>query len=368
MIAMDRTQLLWNLIEGTNDMIFSVTKEGRFEYANKAFLKKLKYSGDELEKIALNDVAFPGSLNRLRGLHKEALSGKEIFDQELTFCKSDGEMVDVCGNLIPRYEGGTPVAVAGLFRDITERNRAEQEVQTSQSKIEFLLDIMTHDITNISQEILSTLELLSFDPGVRPDLKTLINESMSELERSSMIISNVKKISIIESGGKAAELRDLGDAIYRASLRARASHPEKKLKLENEIQLHTYFIKANAFLVDVFYELLSNSMKFDEKDEVVVEITASPIAHTPFLRVEVSDYGRGIPDTEKDTVFDKEIQRKDSIKGLGLGLTLVKRIVESLGGYIRVENRVQLEPDKGAKFVLLLRYSQEEQSSTKGDD
>jgi PAS domain S-box-containing protein len=364
---MDKTQILWNLIEGTNDMIFSVTKEGGFEYANKAFLRKLKYSDDELVKIALKDVAFPGSLNRLRELQKQALSGREVFDEELTFCKSDGEMIDVSGNLVPRYEGGVPVAVMGIFRDITERRKTEQEIQASQSKVEFLLDIMTHDMTNINQEILSTLELLSFDPGLRPDLKTLINESMAELERSSMIISNVKKISIVESGEKVAEERDLGDAIYRASLRSRASHPQKKLKLVNGVKLHTYFIKSNAFLVDVFYELFSNSMRFDEKDEVIVEVTASPIRHTPFLRVEVSDYGRGIPDTEKDAIFNKEIQRKDSIKGLGLGLTLVKRIVESFGGYIRVEDRVQLEPDKGAKFVLLLRYSEEEQNGATGD-
>jgi len=360
----DRTQLLWTLVEGTNELIFSVPKDGTFEYVNTSFLRKLKYSEDDYEELALTDIAFPGSLNKMRDVLKEAFSGKEVFDQELTFTSSDGKMVEVSGNLIPRYEGGLVVAVVGIFKDITDKKRIEQEVKDTRSKADFLMDIMIHDITNINQEILSTLELASFVPAIPADLKTLLHEGMDELERSSTIISNVKKLSILESQRLLVEERDLGDAIYGASIRARAAHPEKKLKLVNNVQLQSYFIKSNIFLSDVFYELFSNSMKFDERKEVVIEVSASPIKMTPFLRVEISDYGRGISDDEKENIFDKEIHRKDSIKGLGLGLTLVKRILESLGGYIRVEDRIENEHEKGAKFVLLLRYSEKQVNPT----
>ena len=366
MFTVDRTQILWTLVEGTNDIIFSVNKEGSFEYANSAFLKKLKYKDDAFEHLQLHEIGFPGSLEKLRDLHKKVLSGKSVFDQELIFLCSDGEKIEVSGNLIPRYEGNLVVASMGIFKDITDRKEIEREIEDTQAKVEFLMDIMIHDITNINQEILSALELASFVSEIPPEIKTVLNEGMNEMERSSRIISNVRKLSVLESEKLPVEDRDLSDAIFRASIRARAAHPMKKLKLVNNIEVESFSVRSNPFLVDVFYELLSNAMKFDEREEVVVEVSASPIKMTPFLRVEVSDYGRGIPDGEKEDIFDKGIHRRESIKGLGLGLTLVKRVVESLGGYIRIEDRVEHKPDKGAKFVLLVRYSEKKDDTAGG--
>ncbi|MFW9919264.1 MAG: ATP-binding protein [Candidatus Thorarchaeota archaeon] len=356
---MDKTQLLWTLVEGTSELIFSVLKDGSIEYVNASFLTKLKYSEDNYEEVTFTDLAFPGSLNKVKELLKLAFSGKDILDQDFTLIDSAGGIVEVVGSLIPRYEGGLPVAVMGIFRDVTDQKRIEKEIQEARTKAEFLMDIMIHDITNINQEILSTLELVSFIPAFPPDMRSLLNECMTELERSTSIISNVRKLSVLESESQIMDDRDLGEAIYRASIRARALNPTKKLRLVNNVQLNTYYIRSNTYLSDVFYELFNNSLKFDEKDEVRVEVTANPIAHSPFLRVEISDYGQGISDIEKKRIFDKEVSRKDSVKGLGLGLTLVKRILESFGGYIRVEDRVQSDPSKGAKFVIMLKYSGE---------
>ncbi len=112
---------------------------------------------------------------------------------------------------------------------------------------------------------------------------------------------------------------------------------------------------GNQYLKDVFYSLLHNAMKFDERKKVEVDIEAEPIMHTPFLKIQIKDHGRGVPDEHKQDIFARIIDRRESILGLGLGLTLVKKILESYGGQISIEDRVEGDYTKGANFIVLLR-------------
>jgi signal transduction histidine kinase len=117
-------------------------------------------------------------------------------------------------------------------------------------------------------------------------------------------------------------------------------------------------VLADDYIKDVFQSLLHNAMKFDEKREVEVEVEASAIRHTPFLRIQIKDHGRGIPDEEKEEIFARIAHRREGILGLGLGLTLVKQILENYGGQILVKDRVEDNHKKGANFVVLFRHEQ----------
>ncbi len=83
-------------------------------------------------------------------------------------------------------------------------------------------------------------------------------------------------------------------------------------------------------------------------------MVVQPVQFTPFLRIEVKDDGPGIPDSEKELIFQESVHRQLTREGLGLGLTLVKKIVEHYGGYIRVEDRIPGKSKEGASFVLML--------------
>jgi K+-sensing histidine kinase KdpD len=117
-----------------------------------------------------------------------------------------------------------------------------------------------------------------------------------------------------------------------------------------------YMILADEYFEDVFYSLLHNAMKFDESSKVDVEVEVTEIKHTPFLRIEIKDHGPGIPDEQKEFIFDKLTHRRESIMGLGLGLSLVKMALETYGAFIRVEDRVEGKHRQGANFVILVRY------------
>ena len=68
----------------------------------------------------------------------------------------------------------------------------------------------------------------------------------------------------------------------------------------------------------------------------------------------VEDDGPGIPDDFKGTIFNRMLKGTDKAKGMGLGLYLVKSLVESYGGRVWVEDRVQGDHTKGARFVVML--------------
>ena len=94
-------------------------------------------------------------------------------------------------------------------------------------------------------------------------------------------------------------------------------------------------------------------MKFDRAELVKVEIKAQMLPDELFLRVQVIDHGRGIPDEDKELLFERIERRKEGYMGTGIGLTLTKQIIDHCGGMIWVEDRVKNDPDKGAKFVML---------------
>jgi signal transduction histidine kinase len=109
---------------------------------------------------------------------------------------------------------------------------------------------------------------------------------------------------------------------------------------------------ANDFLHDVFYNLLHNAVKFTMTDDARIEVTTSLVEDGEFLRFDFEDWGPGIDDRLKGNVLigiDDRVHRVS-----GVGLTLVKQIVEQYSGSLMVEDRVEGDFTKGARFVVKL--------------
>jgi len=349
--------LIHSLIEGTTDLIQSITKDGTIEYANSTWLKTLQYNEEDLPNIKLKDFIFPGYLRRAEEAMSRILKGEEISDFASTFVSKNGNPVQVDGRLFPIYKGKQIVAAAGIFRNINEQNRILDELRHEQERVEFLLDLMTHDLTNINQEIISTFEVALHSPELPDNLKNLIQESVVEVDRGSNLISNVKKLLRIAKRAPKMFLCDLGESLLAAKEIVERAFPHKVMALESNLEPGQYFVTADEYLIEVFKSLLHNSMKFDKRDRVQIEIDVEIMPHTPFIKIQVKDYGPGIVDMEKGLIFDQLMNRKESARGLGLGLTLTKHVLENYGGYIRVEDRVEGQSEKGSNFILLLRLS-----------
>ena len=351
-------KILRSFVEGTSDLIQSIKRDGTLEYVNSAWLNTLQYTPMETKTIKLKDFVFPGYLRRIEEAISRVFRGHPISDFVSTLVSKDGTPVQVEGRLFPRYRGKKVVSAAGIFVNINEQTRILEELRHEQARVEFLLDIMTHDLTNINQEILSTFELALLTPELPNGLEHLLHESLGEVERGSNLISNVKKLWRIARKSPKLFRCDLGESFVTAKEIVEQSFPHRVMQLTSNLKSGQYYVTADEYLIEVFKNLLHNVMKFDTRVRVQVDVEVDAMPHTPFLKMQIKDHGPGIVDKDKITIFDQLSHRRDSPMGLGLGLTLTRHMLENYGGYIRVEDRVEGVPDKGANFILLLRLSQ----------
>jgi signal transduction histidine kinase len=112
-------------------------------------------------------------------------------------------------------------------------------------------------------------------------------------------------------------------------------------------------VSANELLKDVFSNIVDNSVKHSGgKDPLTITIRASGAGRG--LEVSIEDNGPGIPDARKMEIFDRLSQGRMRALRTGLGLGLVKTLVESFGGHIRVEDRVKGDHSLGCRFIVLL--------------
>lgn len=353
----DEAEIIRALVKGTDDLIHSIESNGSIQYANSAWLDTLGYTNDELSDLKLKDFVFPGYLLTTEDAISRTLKGHKNRHFVTTFITKNGIPVQVEGHLFPYYDEKKVVSAVGVFQNTTEQGRVMDELRHEQSRAELLLDLMTHDLTGINQEVLSTIEVLLFSPELPEALENLLRESMHEVERGSNLISNVKKLWQIARKAPRLLRSDLGETLFAAKQAVESAYSHKEMQLTTNLETGQYYVTADEYLFDIIKNLLQNVMKFDSKNKVKVEVEVEAVPHTPFLKMQVKDFGPGIFAETKSAIFDQLSQKPPSPRGLGLGLTLAKHVLENYGGYIRVEDRVEGQPDKGANFILLLRLS-----------
>jgi signal transduction histidine kinase len=113
---------------------------------------------------------------------------------------------------------------------------------------------------------------------------------------------------------------------------------------------------ADSLVKDVFYNVINNSQKFGEQKKVEVLVRPDKIADIDYWRVEVRDQGKGIPDERKPMLFQRfeNLDTSLAAEGHGLGLSVVKALIDRYQGRVWVEDRINGDPSKGSVFVVML--------------
>ena len=121
------------------------------------------------------------------------------------------------------------------------------------------------------------------------------------------------------------------------------------------IQSHQ-LIRANSLLSDLVENILINGITHNRspKIEINIKISKKQQDGNNYIKIEFIDNGVGIPDDQKKFIFEKKTDGYESGRGMGLGLSLVKKIIDSYNGQIWVEDRVRGDYSKGSNFVLLI--------------
>jgi len=267
--------------------------------------------------------------------------------------RGDGTVRWVHGEgMIVRGENGK-VQMYGTVQDITERKRTEEALKAAKAQAELYLDLMAHDINNMHQIALGYLELAQDTFRIDEQQMEFLDKPIEILRRSAQLISNVRKMQKLVEETLPAQVMDVREVLVVVQ-KEYGSVPHKPVTLDLRCTGHCYVL-ANELLYDVFTNLVTNAIKHTG-DRASISIIMEKIKENrlQFCRISVEDNGPGILDDLKEVIFNRMLKGTTRSKGMGLGLYLVKSLVDSYGGKVRVEDRVPGDHAQGARFVVQL--------------
>ncbi len=230
-------------------------------------------------------------------------------------------------------ETGTAVTKLQLSEDLVDANR----------KANLYLDIVMHDINNANLASLWYGDLLI--EMVEGESKDLASRVIDGIHKSSEVIRSLETIRRIEE--KDDELVEIDlDRVIRQEI---AHFPDTDIRFtESGAQ-----VCADDLLGVVFSNLIGNSVRFGGMG-VSVSITVERGGDDE-VTVSIEDTGPGIPDSVKEVIFTRFRQNGTSGGGKGLGLYIVKTLIDRYGGRIIVEDRNTERPHEGIAFRFSLR-------------
>ncbi|KKN66415.1 hypothetical protein LCGC14_0471370, partial [marine sediment metagenome] len=255
---------------------------------------------------------------------------------------------------------------AVIFTNITEQKQIEKAIKKSEkeyreayNRAEFYKDLFTHDINNILQNILSGIQLSEIELGVSEKLEKLeeyFSIIKDQLKRGAKLVSNIRKLSKLEETEISINKVEICSILEKSIAYMKNAYQDKNVTIQVDSIAKKLYVHANELLEDVFENILVNAIKYNDNltVEILVKISKEKIQNKNYIRFEFIDNGIGIDDSRKNLVFQRGYSDEKSAQGMGLGLSLVKKIIDTYKGKIWVEDRVKRDYKKGSNFVILI--------------
>ena len=319
-----------SLLDHVPSAIAVVGETGTTRYRNRAFQDTFGSDAEEWLREAARTVA--GEHGWLKGFFTEG-DDHQTIDVEI-----EGRIYRI--DRIMKVEDGAEKGVALSFEDVTQQREAEQ------AKSDFTAQIV-HDLRGPLSGIQGTLEFVLSQEGSKLDslYADLLQEAYRETERMMGLINEILDFSKIQSGNFAVER----EPVRLAGVLKRAVRSLQSVAARDEIFLLSahgrdvpQIIGSVEKLTQAVINLISNSLKFTPKQGLIsvgAQIERSGDVAEAIV-ITVTDTGMGIRAEEIEKIFEKYKQSKNkSLRGgggTGLGLYIVKQIVEAHGGDVSV--------------------------------
>ncbi|MEM3049448.1 MAG: PAS domain-containing sensor histidine kinase, partial [Thermoplasmata archaeon] len=357
-----------SLMDICPDPIVICTIEGNIKSVNHAAAVMLGYDAKaEVEGLSIKSILRGGPVEWERLLWQIEKEGA-VRDYLVELSRRDGGKA--LGELSAKFaEFSSGRSVAAVIRDVTERQVIQAQIAEARSEAEFLNDLMSHDITNYAMSALYFLRNLEKSRNLSEEDRRLLGVVLKDIQGAYELSSSVRDLARVKSSTEEdVEVRELQSMIAEGIEEAKRLYSERKVRINFDRSPEPRFVRANALIPRIFTNILTNAIKFDPSSEVVVDIEiANEVRQgVAYWKVTISDYGRGIPDEEKEKVFERFHRLDASIPGTGLGLYVVRFIARSIGGDVWAEDRVSGDHTKGTRMVVLLPKATERQVASSG--
>ena len=336
-----------SLIEQTADVITVVDSEGCIRYQSPTSERVMGWAPDELVGESVREYIHPDDRAAVLGRFESLVEEQGVVDEELEFRfrRADGEYIWLS------VTGGAPTAdvpVDGYVltsRDISTRKQYEQQLVEQRDDLETLNEVLRHDIRNDLQLITSYADMLTghvdeTGEGYLATMQASANNAV-DLTESARDLAEV-----LLRSDMSVETLSLAPVVSEQIDQLRSTYGTVDVAVDGE--LPETEVRAGGLLSAVFRNILKNAVQHNDTE--TPKITVAVERDDDRVQIRIADNGPGVRDEIKEEIFGKGEKGLESA-GTGIGLYLVRTLVEGYGGEVWVEDN---DPE-GAVFVVELR-------------
>jgi len=350
-----------SVVEDGSDIIFIVDYDGNILYHNNSAFEVLGYRAKSL--IGKNFFSYIAPHDTITFKKKFLTSQKKVYNDKVEFqflCKDNSYRYLEFNSINLKQKE----KLNGLIldcRDITQRKRDAVELVRLQKAKELFLANISHEIRTPINGIAGMASLLKLEQNPE-ERQTYLNAIKTSADNLKVIINDILDLASIESGKLNFEKVpfNLMDVLPSIVNTFKYQTKEKRISIDFAIDeksnriLEGDPVRLNQMLIN----LVGNAVKFTYNGSVLVNCSViKESKSTTWIELSVKDTGVGIPEEKLATIFDSFSQADESITrkfgGTGLGLTIVKQLVELQKGKIIVQSKEHV----GSVFTLQIPYA-----------
>ncbi|TVR57023.1 MAG: PAS domain-containing sensor histidine kinase [Gemmatimonadales bacterium] len=338
------------IFDHSNDGIFLLDpRSERIEGANARAAEMLGYAREQLIGLPLESI-HPGEMPGLRAFFQKVLDEGEGWTEELTCLTKEGRTIpsEISAAPLPS-EGGSQVVAA--VRDVSERRRSERALRTAVEELEAFSYSVSHDLRAPLRAIDGFSRMLLEDHGDHLDheARRLIGVVRDSTRRMNALIDGLLALSRLGQREMTVVPVDLAELARAAldELRAGDGEEEVEARIHQPLPAHG----DPTMLRQVMVNLLSNALKYRRPDTPpVIEVGSAPGEDGPVFHVRDNGMGFDMAYVHKIFGVFERLHSDDGVEGTGVGLAIVKRIVNRHGGRVWAEGT----PGEGATVYFTL--------------
>lgn len=353
------------IFENVTDVICYVDTKGKVLDVNGRIEAMLGYTPDEVKgkDFASSGIIRVRDLPRLLKLFKNTiLTGKPVSPVELKLRHKNGNKVNVeVGTQFITANGKVTGAVT-ILKDITEKKRAERALISLNKELRVTIEKLTTanrelvDFAHIAaHDLKAPLRGIGSLAGILcAEYSEVLDEQGKELlqmlvGRASRMYTHIDSILQYSKIGRSVNKNQKIDTGKLVKEIVTSISPPRNIKISISKKLPTIECDK-TLMIHIFQNLIDNSIKYMDKAQGHIEVDC--VKEGRFWKFSVADNGCGIDQKYFDKIFKmfQTLHRRDEIESTGVGLSAVKKIVESLGGRVWVRSRV----GRGATFFFTL--------------
>ena len=338
-----------SLFENATDGIASFSLDGLVNEVNQGMETMLGWSRREMVGQYYGKFCSPAAAALVEERMQRYIAGEELpqlFESEAFRRGGSVVPIEIRASLLRNREG-KPTGTLAIIRDISARKALEQQ------RGEFLA-MLTHDIKSPLSVVLSYADLLieEGDNQTAEEREKDLRQLRENVNTVFSLVDNYLNLSQVEDGRLALrkESLELNTLLTQVGQRYETEARQRSIKLKFDLQQELPPIEGDPLALSrVVGNLLYNALKFTPQ---YGNVTVSSSRRNGEIIASVSDTGPGIPSEEIPSLFEKYRRGSTSrnVEGTGLGLFIVKALVEAHGGHIEVHSA----PQKGANFSVVL--------------